>query len=198
MFELFMQAGSSAGNGHGGLGLGLGLARRLVEMHGGTITGRSDGLGQGSTFIIEIPRCTAAAPAPSPSQLDAPRVASRVLIIDDNQDAALTTSMLVEQLGGSARVAFDATRGLEAAREFEPDIVLLDIGMPDMDGYETCRRIRQQPSQKHVVIIAVTGWGQLQAKQLALDAGFDAHLTKPVDPAALGRVLARDARDRSI
>jgi CheY-like chemotaxis protein len=114
---------------------------------------------------------------------------SRVVIIDDNQDAATTMSMLVEQLGGSARTAHDAASGLATVQEFRPDIVFLDIGMPGMDGYEACRRLRQQPSAQHMVVVAVTGWGRPQDKQRALDAGFDAHLTKPVDPSALASVL---------
>jgi CheY-like chemotaxis protein len=118
-------------------------------------------------------------------------VSSRVVIIDDNQDAAHTMSMLVEQLGGSAQVAHDAVSGIAAVQDFQPDIVFLDIGMPGMNGYETCRRLRRQPSERHIVIVAVTGWGQSQDKQRAIDAGFDEHLTKPVDPTALASIFAR-------
>jgi CheY-like chemotaxis protein len=200
VFELFVQAESVTERTHGGLGIGLALARRLIEMHGGEIAAHSDGPGHGAVFVITIPLCEAAAARQAPPQIDVPHVASRVVIIDDNQDAADTMSMLVEQLGGSARTAHDAASGLAAVQEFHPDIVFLDIGMPGMDGYEACRRIRQQPSARNVVVVAVTGWGRSQDKQRALDAGFDAHLTKPVDPTALARVLARppsvDTQDR--
>ena len=195
-----MQAETATKRAHGGLGIGLALARRLIEMHGGAIAAYSDGPGKGTAFVITMPLCQADATRPSPAAVDVPHVASRVVIIDDNQDAAHTMLMLVEQLGGSARMAHDPVSGLAAVQEFEPDIVFLDIGLPGMDGYEACRRIRQQPSARHVAIVAVTGWGQPQDKQRALDAGFDAHLTKPVDPTALAKVLAalgRPPLDRS-
>ena len=190
VFEMFTQAESSTERTHGGLGIGLALARRLAEMHGGEIAAHSDGPGQGSTFTITMPVSDSLGPPASFRQPDAPRVACRVLIIDDNRDAANTMAMLVEELGGSTRIAHDAGNGLEVVQEYQPDIVFLDIGMPGIDGYEACRRMRQRPSQKAVVIVAVTGWGQPQDKQRALDAGFDAHLTKPVDLEALARILA--------
>jgi CheY-like chemotaxis protein/two-component sensor histidine kinase len=195
IFELFTQAEPPTHRAHGGLGIGLALARRLVEMHGGAIAGHSEGPGRGSTFVITMPLCDsppARDTTPLPSAL---RVAGRAVIIDDNKDAARTLVMLVEQLGGTARMAHDAASGLAAIDEFEPAIVFLDIGLPGIDGYEACRRIRQRPARKNMTVIAVTGWGQPQDKQRALDAGFDAHLTKPVDPAALERVLA-DAVDQ--
>jgi CheY-like chemotaxis protein len=197
VFELFTQCEPATQRAHGGLGIGLALARQLVEMHGGEIAGYSDGPGQGTRFVIEMPLHGAAGARQSPSQIDVSRIARRVVIIDDNEDAADTMSMLVEQLGGSARMAHDAVSGLAAVQEFQPDIVFLDIGMPGIDGYETCRRIRQKPSKKHIVIVAITGWGQSQDKQRALDAGFDVHLTKPVDPVALSRVLAGNAERQS-
>jgi CheY-like chemotaxis protein len=121
---------------------------------------------------------------------DAQHVTSRVLIVDDNQDAASSMAMLVEALGGIARTAYDAMSGLDALAEFRPDVVVLDIGMPGIDGYEMCQRIRMRPSGRHVVVIALTGWGHPQDRQRALDVGFDAHLTKPVDPAAFQELLA--------
>jgi signal transduction histidine kinase/ActR/RegA family two-component response regulator len=190
MFDLFVQAGPATARAHSGLGIGLALARRLVEMHGGEIAGHSDGPGRGSTFVITMPLTTSAAVGSAPLPQRAAQIASRIVVIDDNADAATTLAMLLEELGGTARVAHDGESGLEAVSTFQPDIVFLDIGMPRMDGYDVCRRIRQQPSPRPRVIIAVTGWGQAQDKQRALDAGFDAHLTKPVDPAVLGQMLA--------
>jgi two-component system CheB/CheR fusion protein len=194
VFEMFTQAESSTERTHGGLGIGLALARRLAEMHGGDIAAHSDGPGQGSTFMITMPVCESLGPRASFRPPAAPRVARRVLIIDDNRDAANTMAMLVDELGGSTRIAHDAGSGLEAVQEYQPDIVFLDIGMPGIDGYEACRRMRQRPSQKAVVIVAVTGWGQPQDKRRALQAGFDAHLTKPVDLEALARILAASPR----
>jgi two-component system CheB/CheR fusion protein len=190
IFEMFTQAESATERRHGGLGIGLALARRLVQMHGGEIAGHSDGLGQGSTFTITMPTCEARRAQAPTRQLNVPRLERRVLIIDDNRDAANTMAMLVEELGGSTRIAHDATSGLQSLDDAVPDVVFLDIGMPGIDGYETCRQMRRRPSNKAMVIIAVTGWGQRQDKQRALDAGFDAHLTKPVELEALARILA--------
>ena len=197
VFELFAQAEAPAQRTHGGLGIGLALARRLVEMHGGEISAHSDGPGRGSTFVIKMPLCERVAEVATTSNIELPRVASRVVIIDDNEDAANTLSMLVEQLGGSSRTAYDATSGLKVVKDFQPDTVLLDIGMPKIDGYETCRQLRQQPSLKKINIVAVSGWGQSHDQQRALDAGFDAHLTKPVDPEVLAHVLTGNTRRRS-
>ncbi|MEO8467627.1 MAG: ATP-binding protein [Gammaproteobacteria bacterium] len=188
VFDLFTQAEPGLQHAQGGLGIGLALARRLIEMHGGQIAAHSDGPGQGSAFVISLPLSNAAAGKSLP-QVEPPNLSSRIVIIDDNEDAADILSMFVQQLGGSARVAYDAISGLELVQEFGPDVVFLDIGMPGMDGYEACRRIRQTKSQSHVVIVAVTGWGQAHDKERALDAGFDAHLTKPIDPVALARLL---------
>jgi PAS domain S-box-containing protein len=189
IFEMFTQAAPATERHHGGLGIGLALARRLVEMHGGEIAADSGGLGQGSTFTITMPVCEARLTQAATRPLDVPRVECRVLIIDDNRDAAKTMAMLVEELGASTRIAHDATSGLQALDESMPDVVFLDIGMPGIDGYETCRQMRRRPSNKAPVIIAVTGWGQPQDKQRALDAGFDAHLTKPVELDALANIL---------
>jgi CheY-like chemotaxis protein len=142
---------------------------------------------------VTIPLCDPRPAAQAAHHAEVRRIRSRVVIIDDNRDAARTMSMLVDELGGTARTAYDASGGLEAVQEFRPDIVFLDIGMPGMDGYEACRRIRQTPSKKHVIVVAVTGWGQPQDKQRALESGFDAHLTKPVDPEAFTRLLASSA-----
>src|SRR5262249_35834300 len=159
------------------------------EMHGGSIEARSDGAGRGSTFIVTVPLSRRPAEV-SRAAGNIRHLNSRVLIVDDNQDAANARAMLVEALGGTARTAYDPMSGLDALAEFRPDVVVLDIGMPGIDGYEMCQRIRFSPSDRHVVVIALTGWGHPQDKQRALDAGFDAHLTKPVDPATFQELLA--------
>jgi two-component system CheB/CheR fusion protein len=190
VFDLFVQAETPTARAHGGLGIGLALARRLVEMHGGEITASSDGDGRGSAFVITMPLTTADTGRGKPLPNNVARVTSRVVVIDDNADAAETLAMLVEQVGGTARVAHDGESGIEVVGAFQPDIVFLDIGMPRMDGYAVCRRIRAEASRRPMILVALTGWGQAQDKRRALDAGFDAHLTKPVDPAVLERVLA--------
>ena len=190
IFDLFTQGDALSERAQGGLGIGLALARRLTEMHGGEIHAHSDGPGRGSEFLIRFPLSKAAAQVEHPPMMATPRVRSRALIIDDNRDAATTMSMFVEELGGSALTAHDGAAGLAAIESFQPDIVFMDIGMPGLDGYEVCRRIREIPSLRHVVIVAVTGWGQVQDKRRALDVGFDAHLTKPVDPDAVAQLLA--------
>jgi PAS domain S-box-containing protein len=197
VFELFAQVEPTTERAHGGLGIGLALVRRLVDMHGGEITGHSDGPGKGASFTITMPLCAAVEARPSPAPVGLTRVARRVVIIDDNRDAAETMSMLAQRFGAATRTAHDAASGVAAVQEFQPDIVFLDIGMPGMDGYEACRRIRQQASQAAIVIVAVTGWGQSQDKQRALEAGFDAHLTKPVDATSVARLLERNAPERT-
>lgn len=191
VFDFFVQ-GETPGRGKSGLGIGLGLARQLIEMHGGTISAHSDGVGCGSSFTIEVPVSTRESVAGVPEVDRAmPHGCSgrRVLVIDDNVDAADTLAALVVALGGEAATTYDGRNGLRCATEFRPDVILLDIGMPDMDGYETCRQLRTQPSGQAAYIVAVTGWGQLHDRERALAEGFDAHLTKPADPRMLERLM---------
>jgi PAS domain S-box-containing protein len=197
VFELFAQGDAQATPHHGGLGIGLALARRLIEMHDGCIEASSDGPGRGSTFVIRLPLFQGAVEARAkPREDQTRRISSRVLVVDDNQDAARTMAMLVEALGGRAATANDALTALAMIREFQPDVVFLDIGMPGIDGYEACRRIRQQAAVRRPIVVALTGWGHPQDKRRALDAGFDAHLTKPVDPSAVEDLLAVSAGGR--
>ena len=187
IFDLFTQGESAPSQG--GLGIGLALARRLIEMHGGTIEASSDGPGLGSRFTL---RTAAIVPGPGKAAGTAtarPNASERrVLIIDDNADAATALAMLVSALGGSAAVAADGEQGLEVARTFKPELVLLDIGMPGLNGYETCQRLRLEHGSG-LMIVALTGWGQERDKELAMRAGFDLHLTKPAHPLALEALL---------
>jgi PAS domain S-box-containing protein len=194
IFDLFTQDRAASARSHGGLGIGLALARRLVEMHSGRIEARSDGPGRGSVFTIHLPVASAVGRAAAMrARAPVARTAHRVVVVDDNLDAAQTMAMLVAAHGGEARVASDGAAGLAHALAWLPTIVLLDIEMPGMDGYETCRRIREAMGTR-VVIVALTGWGLEQDKREAERAGFDAHLTKPADPAALERLLADPPR----
>ena len=189
VFELFTQAEATANRSHAGLGIGLALARRLIEMHGGSIDAHSDGPGLGSTFTLRMPASTSVVeprPAPRPAP---PRINRRVVVIDDNATAAIALQRLITVLGGECRVAGDGMTGLAQIRELRPDIVILDIGMPGLDGYETCRRIREEFGSS-VIVVALTGWGREHDKQKAMFAGFDVHLTKPADPVMLEGLLA--------
>jgi PAS domain S-box-containing protein len=189
VFDLFMQDDQTARRAPGGLGIGLALARRLVEMHGGVIDATSPGVGRGSTFTIWLPLSTVDRPGTEAAPEVAPvTVARRVVVIDDNRDAADAAAMFVEGLGNDVRVAYDGESGIGLARSFRPDVVLLDLGMEGLDGFETCRRIRADLGSD-VLVVALTGWGQDHDKRATALAGFDAHLTKPADPAALVRLI---------
>lgn len=195
IFELFVQADHAATKAQGGLGIGLTLVRNLVEMHGGTVEARSDGLGRGSEFVIRLPLADAksrpVAPAAAAGANGGPGVRGRrVLVVDDNRDAADSLAALLRLQGHAARIAYDGPAGLAAAAEFAPDVVLLDLGMPGMDGYEVARRIRAAPGLRGVALAALTGWGQPEDRRRTAAAGFDHHLVKPVEPAALEKLLA--------
>jgi PAS domain S-box-containing protein len=195
IFELFAQAGAVGHGLQSGLGIGLALSRRLAELHGGTLEAHSDGPDRGSEFVLRVP-------APDEVSKVEPRLVAstslagvRVLVIDDNRDGADILGILIEAQGGRVRVAYDGASGLLAAQEFHPGVVLLDIGLPDMDGYEACRHLRAKFG-RDMSIVALTGWGQDRDKQRAFDTGFDAHLTKPADPQQLSetiRALRRNA-----
>jgi PAS domain S-box-containing protein len=192
VFDLFANSGDGAKQAkESGLGIGLALARRLIEMHGGTIDARSAGRGRGTEFTITLP-LPAAAPAREASAAAAPaRLAGkRVLVVDDNHDAADSMAMLIEFAGGTTRAVYSGASALELIDSFVPDVILLDIGMPGMDGYEACRRIRAKYADS-IPVVAVSGWGQQSDKDFAMRVGFDAHLTKPADPEALSATIAR-------
>ncbi len=189
VFDMFTQVGRSIDHSQGGLGIGLTLVRRLLEMHGGSVDAESPGINQGSTFIVKLPLAERAEAAVVETAPAAPRLARHILVVDDNTDAAESLSMLLELEGHTTRVAHDGVSALAAAAEFVPDTILLDIGMPGMNGYETARRLRDLHGPS-VRIIALTGWGAEENRRLAQEAGFDRHLVKPVDPIMLASALA--------
>ena len=176
-----------------GLGVGLALARRLAEMHGGTLTGHSDGLGKGAEFTLRLPIAAPDAPRPphgDTAPIRADRLRARVLVVDDNVDAADTTAQLLAQFGCETQSAYDARSALEMAAVMQPDVILLDIGLPDMTGYDLCRRMRREPWGVGARIVAVTGWGQERDRVQSGEAGFDAHAVKPVGADVLANLIA--------
>jgi CheY-like chemotaxis protein/anti-sigma regulatory factor (Ser/Thr protein kinase) len=189
VFDLFVQDERTLDRSQGGLGIGLSIVKRLVEMHDGTISASSEGVNQGSTFEIRLPllRDTAA-----PSHARTPEIiaARRVLIVDDNEDAANTLGMILKLEGHETEIAYSGSDALERVTSFNPDVVLLDIGLPGLDGYTVAGRIRALPGQEHVRLVAMTGYGQDADRQRAMAAGFADHLVKPVDFAALRLTLA--------
>ena len=194
LFELFAQVDTSLERSQGGLGIGLTLAKKLVEMSGGSIEAHSEGLGMGSEFVIRLPLATAAeqaVSAASSSHAVTSEGAYRVLIVDDNIDGAASMAMLIRLRGHEAFLAHDGLEAIEAAENVNPHAILLDIGLPSLNGYEVCRRIRQTPFGKDVVLIAVTGWGQQEDRNRSQEAGFDTHIVKPVDHEALLTLLNR-------
>jgi CheY-like chemotaxis protein len=193
VFEMFSQIENSLDRSQGGLGIGLTLVKRLVELHGGTVEAHSEGLGQGSEFRVRLPILVEPANSASeikpPPNLDSlqPR---RILIVDDNLDAARTLSMLLKIGGNETCLAHDGLDAVEQAERFRPEIVLLDIGLPKLNGFDTCRRIREQPGGTEMLLVALTGWGQEEDRRKSKEAGFNAHLIKPVDLPALFKILA--------
>jgi signal transduction histidine kinase/CheY-like chemotaxis protein len=191
VFDLFMQVDQDPHQSHGGLGIGLTLVKRLVEMHGGTVEARSEGPGKGSEFVVRLP-LSAGLPVPAPAAAHAnplqfPR---RVLVVDDNRDAADSLRMLLELLGAEVFVAYNGADAFAALAAHRPAVILLDIGMPGMDGFEVARRIRKDPRYRQVTLIALTGWGQDDIRDRARGQGFDHHLTKPADPEFLQDLLS--------
>jgi CheY-like chemotaxis protein/two-component sensor histidine kinase len=192
IFEPFMQADRVLHQSQGGLGIGLTLVRRLVEMHGGSVTAHSDGPGQGSEFVIRLPVVAAPRPpAPPNGDAEARPTGRRILVVDDNVDAAESLAMLLRLEGHDVRVAHDGPAALAAVEADPPELVFLDIGMPVMNGYDVARQLRQRPGPENLILVAMTGWGQEEDRRRSREAGFDHHLVKPAEPAALRQLLAR-------
>jgi CheY-like chemotaxis protein len=202
LFEMFAQRGPARERAHGGLGIGLSLARGLVEMHGGRIEAHSEGAGKGTELVVRLPTLDQARwadpPEASPLQTPTPTVTRRVLVVDDHQDAADSLALLLRALGCEVEVARDGMEAVEVAGRYRPDLLLLDIGMPRLDGYAACRRIRGHPWGKAMVIVALTGWGQEDDRRRTREAGFDAHLVKPVEPSVLLGLLAEQKAAGSV
>ncbi|MBG9389863.1 ATP-binding protein [Caenimonas aquaedulcis] len=193
VFSLFTQVGRTLDRAQGGLGIGLYLVRSLVELHRGTVTAHSDGPGQGSRFTIRIPCLLRAAPVAEPQEpvAAAPAGGMKVLVVDDNEDAAETLATVLEMTGRSTKTVFTGEDVQAAAEAFRPDVVLLDIGLPGISGYQVARQLRADPRFARTVLIAVTGWGSADDRRRSAEAGFDEHLTKPIDLAALEPLLAK-------
>jgi PAS domain S-box-containing protein len=191
LFTMFSQAEGALTRSDGGLGIGLALARGLVELHEGTVTAHSDGSGLGSEFVVSLPLGVATENVADLDRAEAAMAARRlrVLVVDDNRDSAAMCGAFVQSCGHDVRVVYAGTSALAAADEYRPDVIILDIGMPELDGYEVARQLRARESSRTPILIAITGWGQDRDKSRAIEAGFDYHLTKPVDPADLEPLL---------
>ncbi len=194
VFEMFSQVDRSLEKSQGGLGIGLSIVKQLVEMHGGTVKAQSEGHGFGSEFIVRLPVLAVLDHELQPPSERAEHASAsaerRIVVADDNEDSAFTMAMMLKLMGNDVRTAHDGFEAIEVAEAFRPELILLDIGMPGLNGYDACRRIREQAWGKGVVMVALTGWGQDEDKRRSREAGFDHHLVKPIEPEALEKLLA--------
>jgi CheY-like chemotaxis protein/two-component sensor histidine kinase len=197
VFDLFSQERQTLDRAHGGLGLGLTIVRSLVQLHGGTVEARSDGVGRGSEFVLRLPVATATADVRAPAAAQDTQARSgrhtghRILVVDDNVDAARLTAEALESVGHDTRVAFDGPAALEVSETFAPDLALLDLGLPLMDGYELAQQLVEALPNKRPILVAVTGYGQASDRERTNAAGFQAHIVKPVDFGELTELLDR-------
>jgi len=193
IFDLFVQADHASTKAQGGLGIGLTLVKNLIEMHGGTVSAHSDGLGKGAEFVVRLPLTKCDSPANEEMIADRSTPVTpghRLMVVDDNQDAALSLSMLLKLQGHDVRIANSGQTALQLAADFVPEAIFLDIGMPGMDGYEVARRILSSPRLEQTLLIALTGWGQQDDRRRTTEAGFHFHLVKPPEPEAIDEILA--------
>jgi CheY-like chemotaxis protein len=193
VFDLFVQGERSLDRSEGGLGIGLTLVKRLVTLHGGTVSARSAGLGRGSEFSIYLPALDqpAAASEPGPAvSVMRPHRRTRVLVVDDNRDSADTLAALLEAWGHEVQTCYDGPSVLAAVARFRPNVVLLDIGLPKMNGYEVAAQLRNSGEGRSLILVAFTGYGQEEDRRRVREAGFDHHLVKPLEPAELEKILA--------
>ena len=191
IFDMFTQVDTALERSRDGLGIGLTLVKTLVEGQGGTVEARSDGHGLGSEFIVRLPTVEEAASPGPPAEIEAMRGSGqRILIVDDSLDGAESLSLLLQVNGYETHKAYDGIEAFDAAERLRPDAILLDIGLPRLNGYEACRRIRQQPWGARILLVALTGWGMEEDRNRSREAGFDSHLVKPVD----GAVTAQPAQ----
>jgi two-component system CheB/CheR fusion protein len=192
IFEIFTQLDQSLERSQGGLGIGLMLVKQLVEMHGGSVQALSDGPGRGSEFVVRLPVRTGKPKEEQPLKtIRGGPTGHRILVVDDNRDSAGSLAALLQMTGNETHTAYNGLQALDEAARFKPQVVLLDIGLPELNGYDVCRKIRQQPWGKDVVLIALTGWGQEEDRKRSREAGFDDHLVKPVNYDALMKILAK-------
>jgi len=189
IFELFTQVDRTLERSQGGLGLGLALAKRLVEMHQGSIQAFSNGPGTGSRFVVRLPVIAQPQQREVPATLQ-PAAPRRILVVDDNPDTAASLAMLLKMTGNETSTANDGLAAVDAAEAFHPDVILLDIGLPKLNGLDVCRRIREQPWGQRIVMVALTGWGQEDDRRKSQEAGFDHHMVKPLDYNELMKLLA--------
>jgi PAS domain S-box-containing protein len=195
VFDMFMQVDRSLERARGGLGIGLSLVQKLVELHGGTVTAFSPGPGEGSEFVVRLPLVGDCPPDDKAESVSAKHASAsaaprRILVVDDNKDAADSLGMLLRILGNDVEIAYDGLQAVALAAEFRPQLVLMDIGLPKLNGYEAARRIREQPRGRDVMLVALTGWGQDEDRRRSHEAGFDRHMTKPVESDVLEELLS--------
>ncbi len=201
IFDMFSQVDRPIERSSGGLGIGLALVRGLVEMHGGTVTAASDGPGAGSTFRVRLPALAGnvrARPSGAGDGAASGGPGRRVLVADDNRDAAESLAILLRLLGHVVRVVHDGAEAVEAVEAFRPEVVLMDVGMPRLNGYDATRRIREQPWSRGVTILALTGWGQDGDRHLSREAGCDGHLVKPLSLDELLPYLSAPQKIRTV
>jgi CheY-like chemotaxis protein len=190
VFDMFTQVDRNLERSQSGLGIGLSIVKRLVEMHGGSVEVKSDGHGMGSEFIVRLPVVLSVVQPQSEEKRAGVSGRRRVLVVDDNRDAATSLAIMLRLMGNESKTAHDGLEALEVAAAFRPDLVLLDIGMPKLNGYDTARQIRKQSWGKHMTLVALTGWGQEEDRRKSREAGFDSHMVKPIQLQDLEKLLA--------